>query len=154
MSGLLLHPPQRIIQQLLIDLGGLVTNPDDDDDWPCFYGSLPDVPDGAIVVADTTGKVEGREMVAGYLFEKHGIQIKVRSAGPVDGYVKSARILQSLTAVHNVETTVLDEAGTSSSDYRVQSLTPTSPVIKLGPETPQSHRYVWTANYIVSVRML
>lgn len=159
MSGVLHHAPQRIIQQLLLDLGGLVTDPGDNLAWPAYVGSLPDAADGSVddnvvAVRDTEGEAQGREMTAGYLFEKHGIQIMVRSDGPVDGYVKAARILQALNGVHNRDVDLLDDAGgTITYTYRVQSVRPTTPVIRMGPE-PQSRRYRWSLNSLVSVRLV
>ncbi len=154
MSGPLNHPPQKIIQQLLIDLGGLVTDPDDDADWPCYANRMPDSPDNSVAVTDTAGVAQGKEHAEGALFEKYGIQIRMRSDGPVDGYVKGARILQAITPVTLVTVTVADETGTATSDYVIQSINPQGPVIRIGTEQDNSSRYVWTLNVLVSLRLV
>lgn len=158
MSGVLNHPPQRILQQLLVDLGLLLEDQDDqvtnpEVAWPSFVGSMPDTPDNCVRVGDTDGVVQGREMVEGFLFEKHGCQIMVRSAGPVDGYVKAARILRAVSQdVSNETVVVVDETGTASSSYNVQSVQATTPVLRLGPETG-SRRYRWSINILMSARL-
>jgi hypothetical protein len=152
-SGQFNHDVGRIIQQMIIDLGGLVTDPSANGSWPCYVGLMPDSPDNCVSVRDTEGRLQGREHVTGYLFEKHGIQIRIRSDGPVDGYVKAAAIFNALNPVTNREVTVMDEVGTASTSYRVQSVQHTSPVLRLGPEQG-TRRYLWTVNDIVSVRQL
>lgn len=153
MSGQLNHEPQRIIQQLLIDLGGLVIASGDIGSWPCFVGIMPEDPDNCVAVSDTTGEVQGREMVSGRLTEKYGIQVRVRGDNPVDGYVKLARIQQAMNEnVLRTPVTVMDQSGTATTDYVVQSITPRSPIIRLGPEGT-SRRHVWVINSIVSLAL-
>ena len=158
MSGELPHSPQRIIQQLLVDLGGLVTDPSADGTWPCYVGSMPDVPDECVSIRDTEGRVEGREMVEGYVFEKHGIQTRIRSRGPVDGYPKAAALFNRMSQnaagtapLTNTTVVVVDEVGTASTSYNVISIKHTGPVVRLGPGD-NSHRHIWVFNSLVSVR--
>lgn len=154
MSGLLNHPVQRIIQQLLIDDGTFVTDPDDDDLWPCYANQLPDAPDECVAVRDTEGKINGREMATGLLNERPGIQIRTRSNGPSDGFIKSKRIMEWLNRNVNNETViVMDETGTSTDSYLIQTIIPTSTVIRMGPEG-SSHRYLFSTNHVISLRML
>lgn len=151
MSGQINHPPERIIQQLLVDLGGLVIDPGDIGSWPCYVGIMPETPDNCVSVSGTTGEVQGREMVGGVMVEKYGFQVRIRANGPVDGYVKGARIQQAMNQnVLRTPVTVMDESGTATTDYIVQAITPKGPVVRLGQEG-SSRRHVHTINSIVSL---
>jgi hypothetical protein len=153
MSGLLNHPPERVIQQLLVDLGD-VTDPNSDLAWPAHVDNMPDDPDNNVAVIGTEGTAEGREMIGGHLFEKYGIQIRVRAINVEDGYTKIAAIMQSLNEDTNLtDVTVADEVGTATSTYEVQSVMPTSTIIRLGPEPNVSRRSVWVSNHLASLRL-
>lgn len=151
MSGELYHSQAYIIRQLMIDRG-LVTHPDDEEEWPCNFNSLPEEPDNALVITDTEGRAQGR-VFTGYLTEKHGIQIRSRSADVVSGFVKLTRILNSLSRVNNEEVVIMEDTGTGTTSYLVQTLTPTSPVVRLGREA-EGGRYEWTLNLVISLRMI
>jgi len=158
MTGQLDHDVARIIQQLLIDLGGLVVDPDGVTAWPIYVGSMPDAPDNCVSIRDTAGVDQGRNMATGLLAEKLGIQTRIRSVGPVDGYVKAAALHNRMSQnaagtlpLTNTSVTVIDEVGTASSVYNVISIQHTGPVLRLGPEGT-SHRYLWTINSLVTLR--
>lgn len=150
MSGSLLHPPQRILQQLMINLG-LAAAPGGT--WPCYVGNMPDTPDNCVATHDVAGKLEAK-LMHGAIVQKYGVQVKVRSSGPVDGYVKVNAIEVALAAVHNAQVNVEDESGTSSSNYQVNAISQTSPILKLGPEQPQTRRYLWTWNGTLSLLLV
>lgn len=152
MSGIMYHTPEGVIQQLMVNLA-LGVDPSAGAVWPIYVGNMPNAPDNCMAVRDTAGRIEGREMTMGLTFEKFGIQVRFRSKGPVDGYVKAARVLKALTQdVNRVGVTVGSEVGTATSTYEVQSCSPTSPVIKLGQIEENDARYVWTWNALVSMR--
>lgn len=144
MSGSLRHPPARIIQQLLVDLGLGVDNPDGT--WPIFVNHMPDSPDNAIAVYDTDGKQFGRNSNEGERQEHYGIQIKVRQ-DRVDETVQ--RKIDAIKVAVD-ETIYREDVTISSRTYLVQAFTRTSNVLQLGLE-PVSRRRLYTINGTVSL---
>ena len=114
---------------------------------------MPTTPDDAVAVTSTAGIAQGRDMPTGYFTEEYGAVIRIRSDGPVDGYVKGARILAAIQTPTNTLVTVVDYVGTASSEYRIQSVRPVTGVIRLGPEKGQNRRYIWTLNVMANIRL-
>lgn len=150
MSGNLTHPVDKIIWQLLQDLGH-VTDPADNGSWPCYIGPMPDTPDNCVALRGTEGKDDGR-LFTGERAEHPGIQIRVRCDSRVDGYVKAKAIFIALDALTSTAVTVQDDVGTATTTYRVYAFTRTGTVISLGAETPTSRRETWSFNLLVSLR--
>lgn len=144
------HTPQRIIQQLIVDMG-LATDPPDDAEWPIYVDSLPDEPDDVATVYGTEGRLTGRNMI-GDVLDHPGVQIRVRSGSTVEAYRKLARILSELSKVNRRSVTVMDDTGTDTTTYTVQTITPTTPPVRLGVDE-LSRRYSWTLNLVVSLRI-
>lgn len=144
MSGLLTHPPSQILLRSLRSLG-LVTDPANDDEWPGFYNKHPGEPVELICIYDTTGTIQGKTHVDRESQIHDGIQIKARSIRAGDGYVKLNTILYHIDNLLRTEVTI------DSSNYRIQAVTPTSPVISLGKD-PEDHNCIHTLNVVMSVR--
>jgi len=145
MSGSLQDSQAAIIQQLLLDLG-LGTLVDNELPWPVYANHHPDSPDNSICVYSTEGQVQNRVQIDGGVNEAHGIQIRLRSVGPVDSYVKARSLLVALdTQVSNITVNVGDN------HYVVNSIDRTSDVISLGMEAPTSERFLQTMNMLVTL---
>lgn len=146
MSGVLHHPPSDVIQQLLIDLAqaSLVG---DAEAWPVYALQMPDTPEDCVCVYDTEGVLDGTVMNDGTECEHYGIQIRVRSEGAVDGYVKATQIKRALDRGVNRNTVTLDV-----DDYTVHAVKRTSGVLPIGMD-PGSRRRNWTINAIVALTM-
>ncbi|MEM2932496.1 MAG: hypothetical protein QXI61_06615 [Nitrososphaerota archaeon] len=99
-----------------------------------------------MLVTNTSGISAGREMIGGYLFLFHGLQILARSDGPVDGFIKLSDIVRVLATKTLFLVVLTIEPGTSTITYKVQNVQPTTPVAKLGPEA-ESRRYMFSANF-------
>jgi hypothetical protein len=90
------HSPAEIGRQLLVNLG-VGQDPDGGTSptWPVFTGQEPDgigVPDECITVYDTTWRTDGRHMGNGQTYWHYGIQIRLRSLGQADGWLKARAV--------------------------------------------------------------
>lgn len=170
MPGLLFHSPARIVQQLLIDLGH-ATDPDDatgDDqsygDWPVFRGNPPDRPDNIIVVTDTVGPNFGDTQVDGEFQERGGFQLMVRSQAYEEGFRKLHAVAVHLSRLscRHVTIELTDELfvtgpppGITHTEltYFVQSFKQTTNVLRLGTDTPQGKRLLFSVNFHAPFRL-
>jgi hypothetical protein len=151
MTGSLNHPPGKIIQQLLIDLGhgtvlsaaGATTG-----SWPVYYGTLPDSPDNAVCVFDTEPMQHGRDMVKRERCEHPGFQVLVRCDSIVDGYAKAQDIAIALDQDVYQRDVVLE-----GDTYSVQAITRTSGVLVVGLEIGSTRRRLYTVNATASLCM-
>ncbi len=166
MAGTLYHSPQRIVHQLLLDLG-LASDPQDpfltDDNylpWPAFKGREPDRPDEIVKVSGTVGTDDG-DCMDGEHQEHHGIQIMTRSYDDDRGHYKCREIAVALDHVDGVTVVVQDDSspalatgtGGAIATYVVAALKRTSGPIPIGPDTPQGKRLLFTVNFIAAIRL-
>lgn len=150
MSGLLLHPVAKVIIALLKDQG-LVSMPQDNAAWPCYFGDEPDSPDNCLTVFDTDGKMQGREHITGEVQESNGFQVRVRCDPTqlTEGYAKLKSICQFFDL--QVLRTLVPMGDHT---YRIQAINRTSDVLSLGRESTTSKRRVYVVNAMVSLRLL
>lgn len=134
-----------IVRKLLLD-AAKVTLPAANLAWPAFYSDEPPKPDNLVVVFDTAGRVDSREMVQGKIVEHYGVQLLIRAVDHATGWGKASDI-RSWLAENVVEHTVNVE-GTY---YTVQAISKFGPLLTLGNESPTSKRKVFTLNAMVSV---
>lgn len=147
MSGELLHSPERVIQQLIVELGHGVLG-GDTGNWPVYNGVMPDKPEELIVVTSTTGRLHGRLQTNGEMVESYGFQVRTRSADVSNGFLKAKQIFDSLTKnVRNYEVVIDLES------YRVHVVTSTTTIINIGLDAT-SRRRNWTFNALASISLL
>ena len=146
-SGLT-HSPADIVRYLLVDVAQ-GTLPEDESAWPIFADSEPDEPDECITVYDTSGIVEGRAHKTGEVQEHYGIQVRLRCLTPESGYAR----MRTLMLVMD-ELIRLDHVSIVNSEYLVTAISRKGGILSLGEETPNSKRYVFTLNAIVSLKQL
>lgn len=147
MSGSMNHSPGQIIQRLLIDLGH-GTEVADADDWPVYYGNLPDAPDQAILVSDTEMIKDARMMYSGEVAQHDGFQVLVRGKSVDDGYTKAKQILIAFD--QDVYQTDVEIGG---STYSIQSINRTSDVMHLGVEQG-TRRRLYSVNAAMAVTLI
>lgn len=145
MSGSLDHSPARIIRELLIDLSSGSATASLDNDWAILVNNLPDTPDSALVVNDTTGILDGRSMIDGEVLTNHGIQLIIRDDNQQDGYAKANDIAIALDGIRR--NTVIVE----SSTYLVHAVSRKGDVIYLGVDVPRSNLHLYSINGTVSL---
>lgn len=130
---------------MLVDMG-YGTNRSANGAWPIHSTNEPDLPDNCITVYDTQGVDEGRVM-QGERQEKHGIQVRIRSATHAAGFTKARAIAVAIDQDVYLESVVVD-----GHTYIVHAMSRTSDVLALGKELPTSKRTVFTINATATVR--
>lgn len=143
MTNVLLHPPERILVQLLVDAGqaaAYTATP-----WPAFWDAEPDSPDDCMTITGTLGMVDGIDQVTGRIDEHHGFQLRVRSSRAQDGYAKVMAVRAYMAA--NVAYQLVNVLGTQ---YTVYAIKPGG-ILPLGKDTPRSKRSLFTVNGLMTV---
>lgn len=150
MPGPLTHSPADIVSRLLIQLG-LGTEPPVAPAlpglWPVYTANEPDSPDNCITVYDTAGIAGPRTNPDGERSEYEGIQVRIRGATYPAGWAKAKSIAVAL------DETILEEyLSFESSAYLIHHLVRNN-VLSLG-NPPDSNRYLFSINAVLSVRQL
>jgi len=146
MSGSLDYSPARVLLSALADLslGAIGAS-----QWALYAAFMPDRPDDAISLYNTTGLTQGRIQINGETQEQHGIQVRIRSATEEAGWAKARAIAVALdTSIRETEVSVASDA------FILHSTNRTSDVISLGLESPTTKRRLYTINVTASIRQL
>lgn len=132
-----------VIYQLLLDLSlGATTG-----SWKTHIGFLPEVPDSAICVYDTAGKMDGRLMADGKQIVHPGIQIRVRGISYAAARAKVDAIALALSAVYFVSVAI-----DSNTAYTVQNVSQQGDIMSLGMEEEgDRRRHYFTYNATVTL---
>jgi len=141
------HSPAYIISRYLIDQG-LVVAPSDSGSWPIFVGCLPDgpeTPSNAVGCMDTAPSRDGRIM-GGSPFFHYGVQLLLRATDYNTGYSKIASLVSSLDQADSVEVAV------DSEGYTIENASQTTGIIPLGQEEGTKRRYLFSANFLVTIK--
>lgn len=141
------HSPADIIRYLLIDLSQ-GTIPQARSAWPIYTEMEPDKPDNAITTFNTSGITEGKTHKSGQVQEHFGVQIRLRSQVPEEGFPK----MRSLQVCLDEEVR-FDNVVIGSSEYLIHAVTRKGGVLSLGKE-PSTNRYAFTLNVLVSLKQL
>lgn len=108
--------------------------------WPVFVGHLPDAPDSAICVYNTTGIRQGRLMRTGEGQVKPGWQVRVRAKTGPEAWAKVAEVQRFLDTVRRLVVVV------GGLHFRIDSITQTGTALALGQETDAARRENVTIN--------
>ena len=147
-SSVLEASPAYILSQYLIEEAAIMTIPSDDGSWPLYVNHMPDgreVADDCGVLYDTAGAKDGR-LMTGVVIEHLGIQLRLRSLENQAGYAKAETIVSDLDAILNTELTI------GSDDYIIHNVSRTSPIIPLGIEGGTKRRFLFTVNFLVTMK--
>jgi len=142
------YSPAYIMAQYLIE-EGILSDPDDSNDWPVYVGLMPDdgVVDHNIAASiDTAPLKDGRVMGSGENIFHYGFQILIRSVEYNPGYLKTSEIADALEAVNRDTVTI------SGSSFRLDSVTQTTGVIVLGQEFGSKRREMFSVNFLVTIK--
>lgn len=145
MPGTLTHPPARIIQQLLVDLGHTFAA-GAGVDWESFVSLEPEDPDKCVTVYDTGITDDGREHINGERVAHEDIQVRVRSSDYEAGHVKANAI--ALAFDSSVQKTIVSISSTS---YTVWAITRILGPLSLGL-APESKRNIFTISAKATIR--
>lgn len=150
MANTLLHPHEKVVANLLVDLS-LGANPDTQPlgSWPVYATDEPGDPDNVVTVFDTEGTSDGRAMPTGEAMYHPGVQVRVRAADPLTGYKKADEIRRAMAQSVNLYAITV-----GSTAYLVNCFARISQVRSLGKESPNSRRRIFVINAVVSLRTL
>lgn len=141
----LFHTPAYIVRTMMIDMD-LGAVPSTSAVWPIYVSQEPSDPDNVITVYDTVGVKQGRIMFNGEVLERYGIQVRVRSANHVDGYVKADTVKIALDKdVYRRKVQVDDTV------YRLHAFTRPGAPLSLGKQ-PETRRDLFTINPTVLIK--
>lgn len=139
------HSPARVIAAWLVAHVHAYDPPAAQ--WGCYVSSLPDGGHNALCVYDTVGILQGRIQRTGETIETPGIQVRVRSQDYETGRAKADALCAAFDELFRHEVEVDD------TDYLIQAVTRTTPVICLGPEEGNK-RERFTINFLVTITEL
>lgn len=125
--------PATIIRKLLLDLN--LGETESSGEWVVFVSFLPDLPDSAICVYDTAGRLDGRIMRTGEQIEHEGVQIRVRGIDYPATWTKANDIALALDA--QTQTPVQIEVGEV---WTLHNASRSGAVIPLGVDADDARR--------------
>lgn len=142
--------PASIMVAYVIEKLGKMTDPSDKNDWPLYVSHLPDgknVKTDCGAIYDTSGVNEPRAMT-GEVSRHPGIQLRIRSRDYETGYAKIEDIASALDEVINNTITI------GTSEFEIQNVSRTSPIVSLGVEPGTRRRRSFTVNYLLTMKKL
>lgn len=145
-EGTLTDSPARILAKLLVDLGHVTDSTTAD--WSVFVDEEPNAPDRAITVYNTPGRMSatGRVMPTGYRPAARGVQVRVRSALPAEGWTRANLIAAALDEEIDWRNVVV-----GANNYIVYAVTRTTEIASLGQERGTGRR-IFTVNAVMTVK--
>lgn len=139
------YSPSAIIAAYLIS-EGLGTRQSDDDDWPMFISSMPDIAKDCSAVYDTSPLIEGKLMRGGVVVEHYGIMVKVKSDDYETGWSQITRMMTVLDELLNVEIEL------SENLYLLKGCTRRSGPQFIGQDT-ETRKSLFTMNYTITINI-
>ncbi len=147
MAGILTHSPADIIRYLLIAKGLGVLPPGTNANWPIYSSNTPDLPDRIVSILDMGGAQHGRVHTDGEMQEHEGFIVIVRSLTHQEGYPKARAIAIAMDEDVYDDYVVIDGV-----TYLVHAVMRTGDVTTGGTESPDTQRYLFRIDAVVSVR--
>ena len=146
------HSPADILRAALIE-GGMGALPSGTLSprvalWPIYAGHLPDVPDNALCVYDTSGQKDGRDYRTGQTITHPGFQIRLRTTDAATGWAKVRTLLRFLDTIKRQVITLGDDR------YRIDAITQTGTPLALGQEPDAKRREAITINGTMTLQEL
>lgn len=157
MSSPLLHGPERIVAQLLVDRGwgsdpetvypaGHLNAGRPSGAWPCYDAAEPSGPDGWLAVLGAGPRGDGRLMPDGEMMFHYGVQVQVMGRDYATAATKAYDLVKRLTeAVYQQVVTV------DATDYVVSNFAGVT-ATHAGREAPNTKRTLFTLNATVALR--
>lgn len=138
------HTPADVLAEALAQ-AGTVVRPDavpagQTPTWPVYVGHLPDSPDNAVAVYDTSGTPDGRIMKTGETIRHPGFQVRTRARTHQEAYQKLLQIAEAIDAIRRL-VVALDGTG-----YTIAAATRTGDLLPLGQEPDSKKRDGFTLN--------
>jgi len=132
---------QGLILQTYIVGQGLMTDQSDEDDWPLYISSMPDVKTNCGAIYSSSGKIDGK-LSNGEVVQHPGIQLRIRSNVYETGYAKIEEITLALDGVNKKEVSV------DGFTYQIQNVSRGSTI---NSESDAKRRFLFTVNFMVTL---
>ncbi len=139
--------PASILAYYIINTLSKMTDPSDGSTWPLFISHMQDKPSNAGAIYDTSGILEQRQM-SGLVPTHQGILIRIRAIDYETGYAKIEDIASALDEVFDVSVEITPE------EYVIQNIGRSSPIVSLGIEEGTKRRYLFTVNFLLTLRKI
>lgn len=148
MAAYLLNSPSEILAYCLI-AKGVVSNFDNNLEWPIAVGDEPNEPDNVVTTYDVGTSSSGRDMVSGQQLEQYNIQVRIRSKLYTTGWVKINEIAKCLDEEVYLETVTVGD-----NTYRLHSFSRRGGILSLGKEYPSSQRSLFVMTGQCAIRQI
>jgi hypothetical protein len=112
--------------------------------WTVYAGAMPDMPNEAVTLYDTAGRIDGHFARTHTVAEHEGIQVRVRALKYNTAWNKAKDIARALALLDYTEVTI------ETVVYKVWCFAKTSGPLSLGQED-ENKRSIVTLNGLVSI---
>lgn len=127
---------------------GTPTTPNLTSGWPIYVGHLPDKPDNAICIYDTSGVADGRDMRSEETITHPGWQVRVRATDYGAAQAKMKEVQKFLDTIRRTAVTI------DGDDYRLEAVRQTGTPLALGQEQKAQRRDTITLNGTLTMKEL
>jgi len=133
------HTPAEVLRASFVAAGlGVLRSQQEAGAWPIYVGHMPDDPDAAVCLYDTSGRMDGR--VPDETITKPGFQLRVRAGDHRTAYTRIQALQQHLDTIYRRTVAV------GGDSYIIQAVRQTSTVLALGREPGGERRTLFTLN--------
>jgi len=109
-------------------------------------------PDNCITIYNTSGLVTGRTMIDGRVFQKHGLQFRVRSKDHPTGWTRIDALSRFAQRVYEAAVHVTRDG--VDSRYLIKCFVSIGNVLDLGKDANNSDRNLFTLNLMAAISPL
>jgi len=138
------HTPAEVLRAALLEQGLGVLPSISSAAWPIYVDHLPQDPNKAICIYDTSGTLEGRIQRTGETISKSGWQVLVRSSEHSAGWCRMEMIREYLDSIRCLSVSI------DGTDYEIGSVSQKTTVLSLGQEPDRQRRNLFTLNGTIS----
>ena len=139
--------PASIVAYYIINSLAKMSGPSSGSAFPLWKSHMQNKPSNAGAIYDTSGIIEQRQM-NGLVPTHQGIQIRIRTIDYETGYAKIEDIASALDEVFEQSVEIGVE------EYVIQNIGRSSPIVPLGIEGGTIRRYLFTINFLLTIRKI
>jgi len=140
--------PSAVVADYVIETLSLFTNVTSLSTWPLYRSTLPDddsLSDNIAAIYDISADLKTKQMDGGFV-QRYGIRFAVRAKDYDTGYQKAKNLLNSVQTTHAASVTV---GGTT---FIIDNFSSTTGVESLGVEKGSKQRYIFTTDFLVTIK--
>jgi hypothetical protein len=136
--------PPSIIATYIVGQS-LMSVPTANNDWPLYISNLPDTPNNAAVIFNSSPVKDARIMSDGDVIQHYGFEILLRCTSDEDGWEKCNILSSALDIIRNHFVTKGDNT------YKIHNVTRLGGIGSLGNEPNSKRRKLFSMNFITSI---